>query len=298
MLTIFLSVIFTAAATLGAGWFAARRGLLPGLTAAPAQNRDDAPDPARERELEQALTAARETLEAARGESAQLRLRVAEAQKRSGQASLQLQKLREQSGIAEQELNLMRIERDALLSRIEALSGEATTRQPSTSTTGQYRSQIGSMREDLVSRESRIRELENSREQAERRVNDLEEKLENLKRRVAPMTTQLRRHKEQIHRIRTEDKRREAPASPAAPAAPAEDAANDPGTGDDLKSLKGIGPALERGLKSRGITRYEQIARLSEDDLSRLAGELRMPASAMLGKSLPEQAAQLCGDGD
>lgn len=36
---------------------------------------------------------------------------------------------------------------------------------------------------------------------------------------------------------------------------------------DDLQAISGIGPAFEQRLKDAGITRYEQIASLSADDI-------------------------------
>jgi len=42
------------------------------------------------------------------------------------------------------------------------------------------------------------------------------------------------------------------------------------GPPDDLQRLKGVGPKLAQLLNARGITRYDQIARLSDGDLDLL----------------------------
>lgn len=44
---------------------------------------------------------------------------------------------------------------------------------------------------------------------------------------------------------------------------------------DDLKAIKGVGPAIEKILKGLGIFTYRQIADLSEAEIDRVAGELR-----------------------
>jgi predicted flap endonuclease-1-like 5' DNA nuclease len=44
---------------------------------------------------------------------------------------------------------------------------------------------------------------------------------------------------------------------------------------DDLKSIKGIGPSIERTLNELGINRFHQIAEMSEFDIDRIAQQLR-----------------------
>ena len=43
---------------------------------------------------------------------------------------------------------------------------------------------------------------------------------------------------------------------------------------DDLKRIKGIGLVIEKKLQEMGITRYEQIARLTPDDVARISAQL------------------------
>ncbi|PHP29142.1 50S ribosomal protein L21 [Limimaricola cinnabarinus] len=61
---------------------------------------------------------------------------------------------------------------------------------------------------------------------------------------------------------------RSAEAAPAAKAAPAA------ASGDDLKKLSGVGPALEKKLNAAGITSFAQIAGWSEADIARYDEEL------------------------
>jgi predicted flap endonuclease-1-like 5' DNA nuclease len=45
---------------------------------------------------------------------------------------------------------------------------------------------------------------------------------------------------------------------------------------DDLKRLRGVGPAFERGLRALGITTFAQIARFTEADIERVARSLKL----------------------
>ncbi|MEZ5742977.1 MAG: hypothetical protein R3D89_04425 [Sphingomonadaceae bacterium] len=62
---------------------------------------------------------------------------------------------------------------------------------------------------------------------------------------------------------------REAEAAGQAPPAPEPDA-----EGDDLRRIKGVGPKLVTLLNSLGVTRFEQIANWTEEDLARVDAEL------------------------
>ena len=42
------------------------------------------------------------------------------------------------------------------------------------------------------------------------------------------------------------------------------------GKADDLKKITGIGPVLEAKLKDLGVTKYEQIANFSDEDLEKI----------------------------
>lgn len=67
-------------------------------------------------------------------------------------------------------------------------------------------------------------------------------------------------------------------AKPEAPVAEAEAAAQlfetPAGPADDLKKISGVGPALEKKLNAAGITRYDQIANFTADDIQRIDEEL------------------------
>lgn len=73
-------------------------------------------------------------------------------------------------------------------------------------------------------------------------------------------------------KAKAEDK---APAEKPAPAAPAASADPAPftrpaGEPDDLKKISGVGPVLEGKLNDLGITRYDQIAAFTPEDVARV----------------------------
>lgn len=71
------------------------------------------------------------------------------------------------------------------------------------------------------------------------------------------------------------------------------------GPPDDLQRLKGVGPKLAAMLNERGISRFEQLARLSEADLARLDSQLGAFRGRLSRDQVPQQADYLArGDED
>lgn len=63
--------------------------------------------------------------------------------------------------------------------------------------------------------------------------------------------------------------------------------------GDDLQAMKGVGPKLASLLRGEGITRYDQIANLTTDDLARLDAHLGAFKGRLVRDRIVEQAALL-----
>lgn len=71
------------------------------------------------------------------------------------------------------------------------------------------------------------------------------------------------------------------------------------GPPDDLQLLKGVGPKLAAMLNARGITRFEQIAKLSPGQVEALDNELGTFRGRLSRDQITEQAAYLArGDRD
>lgn len=98
---------------------------------------------------------------------------------------------------------------------------------------------------DLAEAQERIRELENDAEQGQTRI-------------------------EPVRDPETLTDGRDASNDPLD--APAKDS---PTPRDDLKQIKGVGPAIEKTLNELGIFRLEQIADMSEYDIDRVAQRLK-----------------------
>jgi predicted flap endonuclease-1-like 5' DNA nuclease len=69
--------------------------------------------------------------------------------------------------------------------------------------------------------------------------------------------------------------------------------------GDDLQMLKGVGPKLAQKLNQNGITRFEQLARLSQNEIAILDAKLGPFKGRLERDRVVEQAAYLArGDRD
>ena len=67
------------------------------------------------------------------------------------------------------------------------------------------------------------------------------------------------------------------------------------GTKDNLKKIKGVGPAIEKTLNELGIFRFEQIANMSEYDIDRVAQRLKGFHSRIYREDWIGQARELLG---
>ncbi len=75
--------------------------------------------------------------------------------------------------------------------------------------------------------------------------------------------------------LRETSRREKAQASAAAAAAPAEPLFTAPeGDADDLKKITGIGPVLEKKLNALGITRFDQVANFSDEEIEKIDSAL------------------------
>jgi len=71
------------------------------------------------------------------------------------------------------------------------------------------------------------------------------------------------------------------------------------GPADDLERLKGVGPKLAVMLKAHGLTRFEQIAKLTDSEIERLDADLGAFRGRLQRDRVIEQADYLArGDND
>jgi len=175
------------------------------------------------------------------------------------------------SSAKDKELAMLRIERDELAARIIRMEADQTqttgTAKDNKDETASMRAVMGELRETLATRDRNVHDLKVELQYSTERTKRLEAKLDDWRQRVTPLTQKLKQQKEVIQKFRQGIRN--------------SDASNQPGSDrqneqrcDDLKAIRGIGPALERRLQRHGIYRYAQIAELTMEELAEVVKKL------------------------
>jgi len=193
------------------------------------------------------------------------------------------------SANAANELGLLRIEREELTARVQRLEQEyqapdetesgaiSTEDEPA----AEMRAGMGELREKLAIRDRRIHELKVQLEESDIQKEYVQERLETLKQRVSPLTQKLRQQRLLIRQLRQVSVELENGDTGAKEQK------------DDLKAIRGIGPALERRLRSHGIERFEQIAEMSEQEFAAIATQLSIAPTIAQRQGWIQQARDL-----
>ena len=133
----------------------------------------------------------------------------------------------------EKEFGILRIERDELAARINRMEAEharnASEADEDEDRIAQMRAAMGELRETLATRNRRIHDLELQLRESTAQTRELQSKLDNWKQRVSPLTRKLKEQKQVIQQLNRDDD-----TGPLAGE-----------SGDDLKAIKGICPALD-----------------------------------------------------
>lgn len=202
----------------------------------------------------------------------------------------------QQTESAAEAMNLLRIERDELAARVRRTETErraksapvATRQDDQANIAGSLRAEMGKMREELGQRDRQVRDLQRQLSERDGQINELTLRLESWKQRVAPLTARLKQQRDVIHHYR------QARVEPENAVTAGDDAGDD--ACDDLKSIHGIGPALERRLNRHGIRRFEQIAAMSEPELAKISEQLAIAPNLARRDRWVEQAHELAHD--
>ena len=164
----------------------------------------------------------------------------------------------------EKELTMLRIERDELAARIARTEMEHAQNVNMADTNNdrdelaRMRADMGEIRETLATRDRNVHDLKVALQETTEQEKLLKDKLDSWKQRVTPLTKKLRQQKEVIQKFCQSDD--------------VEDQGEKPD--DDLKAIRGIGPALERRLQQHGIYRYQQLAEMTMEELADIARKL------------------------
>ena len=254
-------------------------------------------------EYHQAMEAQAESVRLADTELAQLRTvltqlqqTVSDKDRENSELSLRITSLEAElkdehskSATAANELGLLRIEREELTARVHRLEHEhqATdqvefdSQSAAEEPAAEMRAGMGELREQLATRDRRIHELMVQLEDSDAQKQHVQERLETLKRRVAPLTQKLRQQRQILRQLREVS----VHLQPSDAAAQKQK--------DDLKAIRGIGPALERRLHSHGIERFEQIAEMSEQEFAAMATSLSIAPTLAQRQGWIQQARDL-----
>jgi predicted flap endonuclease-1-like 5' DNA nuclease len=138
------------------------------------------------------------------------------------------------------------------------------------------RVEISVLRENLEARDERIGILGIEIQESYVKAQELLTSVNTWKDRVTPLTKKLEEQRKIIDGVEDQSKIPVEASSGEESSEPENRILNQP---DDLKKIRGIGPALERRLNTRGVNRFEQIASMTEQDLSDLAAEISVSPS-------------------
>lgn len=173
------------------------------------------------------------------------------------------------SSAGEKELAVLRIERDELAARIGRMAAEQAQKTQTANDSGdkddiaRMRADLGELRETLATRDRCVHDLKIALQDSTEQAKLLQAKLANWKQRVTPLTRKLKQQKAVIQKFCQSNGAIEQKGKPA----------------DDLKAIRGIGPALERRLQQHGIYRYQQLADMTMEQLADITGKIQ-PALA------------------
>lgn len=155
--------------------------------------------------------------------------------------------------------------------------------------------EIAVLRENLETRDERIAVLDIEIRENHIKALELQNNLNAWKVRISPLTKKLHEQRELIDRIQASAEPHEINELDDTVAlnqankidSPVEDRP------DDLKKIRGIGPVLERRLNTTGVSRFEQIAEMSTQDLMDLATRISISPAVAQRDNWIQQARSL-----
>jgi predicted flap endonuclease-1-like 5' DNA nuclease len=170
------------------------------------------------------------------------------------------------------------------------------------------------LRENIDSRDARVKELNLELHDSQVETQQFLTRLTTLQKRVEPLSQEIQKQQVTIYTLeerlalaalaepaprydvpetappaRVEPKQTE----PMAPDPQMNGPVDDDDSQDDLKKIRGIGPALERRLNETGIRQYRQIAELSDEELTEIAAKISVSPAVAARYDWRQQARSL-----
>jgi len=205
------------------------------------------------------------------GEDARQRALEASVREQIRAAGLARDRAREEAQAVEERLQRLREEHSGCSERIDSLE-EAFANQET---------KVAALRSDLTGKDDRLTELESQAESGVTELTALTSKLESLKKLKGELLAAREAHggcaeREQRAQARIDELRskldvtqRQSKGSGPDWLLPAPK-----GSKDDLKTIRGLGPVIERHLNGIGIFHYHQLARMTSKDVHWIAGRI------------------------
>lgn len=176
---------------------------------------------------------------------------------------------------ARENLGLIAEQRDALRKDLESLQARAAEQERALAERdakiAERDEKILRLGRQLSSWQGRLAPLVEKFQERDRRASELEVELDRVTNRIAELEVLTRPDETQIEALDQGAVELLADASNDQ----YDDTTRHRSAGDDLKLIKGVGPAIEKTLNELGIFRYEQIAGISEYEIDRIAERLR-----------------------
>jgi predicted flap endonuclease-1-like 5' DNA nuclease len=205
------------------------------------------------------------------GEDARRRALEASVREQIRAAGLARDRAREEAQDVEERLHRLREEHSGCSERIASLE-EAFVNQET---------KVAALRADLTGKDERLTELESQAESGAAELTALTSRLESLKKLRGELLAARAAHsgcaeREQRAQARIEElqsslevtqRQRKGSAPDWLLSAPQ-------GRKDDLKTIRGLGPVIERHLNGIGIFHYHQLARMTSKDVHWIAGRI------------------------
>jgi predicted flap endonuclease-1-like 5' DNA nuclease len=254
-------------------------------------------------EIQQSQGAKAAALTEAQAQVANLRMEIDELKARGPERDVpshELETLKTTSSAAQEQLDstqnaltLLQIERDELTARlarraadnrVDTVPARETVTSDRTEAEMSLRADLGQMREHLATRDRQVHDLKLELTDNQTQVKTLASELHAWKHRVSPLTRKLTQQRDVIRQLRI---------TAAIVTSTAEQRRPINELIDDLKEIRGIGPALERRLHLKGIRRFEQLAQLNDHQLADIGEKIAVPASTMQRDQWIEQARSL-----
>lgn len=175
---------------------------------------------------------------------------------------------------------------------------EAIATDPNTINNIKISKEIRELQQRITNHQQQISELRHENISADKRLDGAARRFSLWRQRVRPLVKRIRQQHAIISELREElstcDRPEQATATDQQPAA-TPPAVEPQQTANNLRDVRGVGPAIEKKLQAEGIYSLQQLAELSPGELTRLGKKLGVSSKQMEKNNWTRQARELLG---